>query len=444
MENHQAATLRARDVLARPFSSSLLHLICQGIVVGLITGLIVSVFRWLIDQTLKFLGVVYPFMGTHPWALIPYLLATLLVAGLLGRILKNDLTDLVGSGVPQIEAILLGKHSMNAWSVLWRKFVGGLLAICPGLFLGREGPCIQMGACVGQGLTAVFHTSSTEKKFLLGCGVAAGLSAAFSAPLAGVLFLLEEITFSFKPRGWVTALAASIAADYVTTFFFGAKPCLYLPLKANLPQGSYGWLIIFGIIIGALAFGYQYCLLNLHWWYGKAAKFPKYYHCAIPLLLVIPIGLWNAKILGGSHVFITVITQLKPTANWQSLIATLLIFLAVRFVFSMISYGASVPGGIFMPILVLGALIGAICAVLLIHAGLIPASCYLNMIVITMAAYFGAIEEAPFTAITLLTEMVGTVDQVLPMIILTFTAYVTSHLLGGRPIYAALREEMQF
>jgi H+/Cl- antiporter ClcA len=97
-----------------------------------------------------------------------------------------------------------------------------------------------------------------------------------------------------------------------------------------------------------------------------------------------------------------------------------------------------------MPILALGALIGAFVAVLLIHQHLLPAACYVNMVVITMAAYFGAIEEAPFTAVTLLCEMVGTVDQALPMVVLTFVAYVTSNLLGGQPIYAALRREMRF
>ena len=78
----------------------------------------------------------------------------------------------------------------------------------------------------------------------------------------------------------------------------------------------------------------------------------------------------------------------------------------------------------------------------MIHQGAVPTSCYLNLVVISMAAYFGAIEEAPFTAITLLTEMVGSVDQVLPMTILTFITYITSNLLGGQPIYVALRREI--
>ncbi len=441
MDNNQSTVKRARDVLNKPMSIAFISLILKGIVVGLLTGFIVGIFRWIIDHTMKLLTIIYPIMAQHHQLLIPYIFITLLIVFLLSRILKPFLLDLVGSGVPQIEAILLNEHQMKAWSVLWRKFVGGLLAICPGLFLGREGPCIQMGACIGQLFGEHMKIDEKEKRFLLGCGVAAGLSAAFSAPLAGVIFLMEEITFNFQPQGCITALAAAIAADFVTILFFGVRPCLYLPVHATLPKESYLWLLFLGVLIGLLAFLYQYTLLNLRWWYSKI-KFPNIYHSVIPLLLVIPIGLWNAKILGGSHDFITYIASLNKDNHLTSLLGLLIIFFIIRFCFSMISYGASVPGGIFMPILVLGSLIGAIAGVIMIHQNVIPASCYLNLVVISMAAYFGAIEEAPFTAITLLTEMVGSVDQILPMTILTFIAYITSNLLGGQPIYASLRKEM--
>lgn len=437
----QLTVKRARDVLQRPRIFAFLSIIGKGIIIGLITGLIVSIFRWIIDHTLQGLYIVYPWMADHQLFLIPYVIGSICIAWLLSKLLKPALTDLVGSGVPQIEAILLNEHRMNAADVLWRKFVGGLLAICPGLFLGREGPCIQMGACVGQLCGDHFQGSQAEKRLLLECGVAAGLAAAFSAPLAGVIFLVEEITFDFHPQACVTALAAAIAADFVTILFFGTKPCLYLPMQANLPTSSYGWLVLLGIIVGILAFIYEYTLLNLRWWFSKI-KLPRTMHSLIPLLLVIPIGLWNAKILGGSHNFVTTVVSMTTHQPQLQLLGILVTFLIIRFAFSMISYGASVPGGIFMPILVLGAIIGAIAGVIMIHWQLIPTTTGINIIVITMAAYFGAIEEAPFTAITLLAEMVGSVDQILPMAILTFVAYITSNLLGGTPIYEALRKEM--
>ena len=106
----------------------------------------------------------------------------------------------------------------------------------------------------------------------------------------------------------------------------------------------------------------------------------------------------------------------------------------------MLSYGSSVPGGIFMPILVLAALLGIICANIMIKLQIILPMYFPHILVISMAAYFGAIEKA----IMLLTEMIGTIQQVLPMIIVTFVAYYILDILGGKPIYEALRLQMNY
>ena len=439
----------AKQVLAKPFTSNFFFIFLQGIMIGMITGLIVGTFRWIIDHTMKFLFFIYPLMRQKPIYLIPYVIATLLIVFILGQVIKPVLNNITGSGVPQVEAVMLNENKMNWWSILWRKYVGGLLAICPGLFLGREGPCIQMGAMVGQAFGEnLFHDDPDDLKRLQGCGIAAGLSAAFSAPLAGVFFLVEEITFNFTPKEVLTALAAAMSSDLMTLFFFGTQPCLYLPLEKSLPLTSYWFVTIMGVALGLLAHLYQYCLLSLKPVYSKLTKIPKIYHSIIPLLLVIPIGLWNATLLGGSHDFISSLFEPIFMKNIQtgtlSLMLLPLIWFIVRFIFSMISYGASVPGGIFMPILVLGALLGVIFAVIMIHFNIAPKRCYGIIIVTSMCAYFGAIEKAPFTALTLLTEMVGSVEQIFPMLITTFIAYFVLDLLGGKPIYAALRIQMNY
>ncbi len=439
----------AKQVLAKPFTSNFFFIFLQGIMIGMITGLIVGTFRWIIDHTMKFLFFIYPLMRQKPIYLIPYVIATLLIVFILGQVIKPVLNNITGSGVPQVEAVMLNENKMNWWSILWRKYVGGLLAICPGLFLGREGPCIQMGAMVGQAFGEnLFHADLDDLKRLQGCGIAAGLSAAFSAPLAGVFFLVEEITFNFTPKEVLTALAAAMSSDLMTLFFFGTQPCLYLPLEKSLPLTSYWFVTIMGVALGLLAHLYQYCLLSLKPVYSKLTKIPKIYHSIIPLLLVIPIGLWNATLLGGSHDFISSLFEPIFMKNIQtgtlSLMLLPLIWFIVRFIFSMISYGASVPGGIFMPILVLGALLGVIFAVIMIHFNIAPKRCYGIIIVTSMCAYFGAIEKAPFTALTLLTEMVGSVEQIFPMLITTFIAYFVLDLLGGKPIYAALRIQMNY
>ena len=266
----------ASEILHRPFASNFLKRIGRGTAVGMATGLIVTTFRKIIDDTLQGLNVIYPYMRTHYLTLGAYLIGTVILWLIMSRLLKNHLFDIVGSGVPQVEDILHDEHWMSWRSVLWRKYVIGLMAICPGLFLGREGPCIQMGAAIGQGLAEkCFKSSRHETKVMIACGIAAGLSAAFSAPLAGALFLLEEITYTFESQTWLTALTAAIASDLVTLLFFGTRPCMWLPVTYRLPPATYLPLALFGILLGILAWFYQYCLINIHCWYGKISWLPR-------------------------------------------------------------------------------------------------------------------------------------------------------------------------
>ena len=439
----------AKQILRKPFSSQMSYRLFRAISVGLITGLIVSIFRWIIDHTMQFLYFIYPKMVAQPLWLVPYVILMIIISLVLGKITKPYLSEVIGSGVPQVEAVYLGENKMPWWPILWRKFVGGLLAICPGLMLGREGPCIEMGAMIGQGLAEkTFKLDSEQSTELLECGVAAGLSAAFSAPMAGAMFLVEEISFSFRPKKVVAVLAASFSADFMTILFFGNRPCLYLPVRGYFPIYAYWTLPLIGILLGLLAYVYQYVLLSLKPWFSKIKKIPAAYHSIIPFLLIIPIGLWNAQLLGGSHVLITDLFNHKADMQlllgpWSLVLIPIILF-GVRFVFSILSYGSSVPGGIFMPILVLGALLGMICANAMIKTHIIPSMYFVHVLVISMAAYFGAIEKAPFTAIMLLTEMVGTVQQTLPLIIVTFVSYYVLDLLGGKPIYEALRLQMNY
>ena len=436
---------QAKDLLRPMGKSPLLQHTGLGILVGIITGLVVGLFRWIIDHTLVLLTIIYPFMKHHPVWLVIYIIAIIVIVWLIAYLVQPYKTDLIGSGVPQLKAILKGRHHMDWWQVLWRKFISGLLTICPGLFLGREGPCIQIGACIGQGVEQHFNHRQSDSKLLLACGAAAGLSAAFSAPLAGVVFLLEEISHSFKAKLWLPALAAAISADLMTFLFFGSQPCLFLPIHHQLPLKVYPWLLLIGVITGIIAYLFQYCLFNLQWWYRKFTIIPKRYHSILPLLLVIPVGLWNPRVLGGSHNLITMVANFSLTKNWPSLLLLLLILVVIRFIGTMIAYGASVPGGIFMPIFVIGSLLGAIAGIILVHSGLIDESGYLTMIAMGMAAFFAAPEGTPFSAILLVTEMVGSIEQVLPMTILIFIAYYTSILLGARPsLYDALLENMNF
>ncbi|WP_273715906.1 chloride channel protein, partial [Leuconostoc mesenteroides] len=165
-------------------------------------------------------------------------------------------------------------------------------------------------------------------------------------------------------------------------------------------------------------------------------RVPKYLYGIVPFILVIPIGILWPNLLGGGN---NLILSLKEAPMTMKMI---IVILLVRFVFSMISYGSGLPGGIFLPILTLGALSGALMAHIFVYLHLMSANYALNFIVIGMAGYFACIGKAPFTAIILIFEMVGSVTHILPLALVSLVAYLVVDLLNGAPIYESLLERL--
>ncbi|MCG6527941.1 chloride channel protein, partial [Vibrio parahaemolyticus] len=145
----------------------------------------------------------------HPDQIILWVILSIITAIIVILLVKSE-PQIKGSGIPQVEGKLSGEIDYNWFSVLWKKFIGGILSVGSGLFLGREGPSIQLGAAVGQGLSQFFEAPKSEEKILISSGASAGLSAAFNAPIAGLLFILEEIHHSFSPLVWLTSFASVI------------------------------------------------------------------------------------------------------------------------------------------------------------------------------------------------------------------------------------------
>lgn len=412
-----------------------LKLILFGVFVGIFSGAVVSSFRWSIGKLLKLFQGLYVSARTSVTTFVLLLFVLIVVGFIVSLMLKRE-PNISGSGIPQVEAQLDGELEVRWWSVLWRKFIGGIISIGPGLFLGREGPAIQLGASVGQGFGELGRLSSpVSKRILIASGAAGGLAAAFNAPLAGSMFVLEEIYHNFSPMVWITALASSVSSNLVALYVFGLTPVLSIPYKFSLPINMYWHLIVLGIILGLLGRLYQVVLLEMPSLYAKT-KIPRSFQGLLPLILLLPIGMLFPQYIGGGNGLIVALSNMKV-----SLIVLFGIFV-LRFVFSMISYGSGLPGGIFLPILNLGAMIGALYAVFMHQIGLLPISFESNLIIFAMAGYFACISKAPFTAIILVTEMVGSLGHLMPLVVISLVAYIVVDILNGSPIYEALKEKL--
>lgn len=407
----------------------------KGILVGLLAGFIVSLFRLAIGLILKQVKIIYLFLTQQPQWLIGWILLSVVLAIFLGNLIHSE-PNIKGSGIPQVEGQLQGTVELHWWPVLWKKFIGGILAIGSGLFLGREGPSIQLGAMTGQGVNQLFKGKRMDEKILLSSGASAGLSAAFNAPLAGLLFVLEEVHHNFSPLIGLTSLASAVTANFVSLNFFGLKPILDIGSLTPLPLSEYGHLLVLGFLLGLFGLMYQKVLLLLPHLYGKIPCLSAKYYSIVPFLLIIPIGLFAPDLLGGGNELIIQLGLFSPTIG---ILASLFI---LRFIFSMVSYGSQLPGGIFLPILTLGAILGSLYGNLAVEfVGMDPI--YISsFIVLSMAGYFTAIGKAPLTAIILVTEMVGSLNQLMPLAVVSLVSYTIADLTGAKPIYEALLERL--
>lgn len=406
-----------------------LKLVFEGIAVGIITGLLVVLYRYSLEKAVIVLNEIYKILLRQP-QLIPVWMVVLALIGYgLGMLVKHE-PMISGSGIPQVEGVLQGKLKMTWWRVIIGKFVGGILAIGSGLSLGREGPSVQLGSAVGQGFSKVFKRIKIEEKYLITSGASAGLAAAFNAPLAGVMFALEEVHRNFSPLVLLSALSAALSADYVSSGFFGLKPVFNFKNLSILPLKYYFYVIILGVILGLLGVVFNKTLLKAQNLYSKLKFVPKEFRIIIPLFVSVILGLFLPQVLGGGHELILSLV----TASDASL-KFLFLVLLVKFFFTMISYGSGAPGGIFLPLLAIGALIGSVYSFILVHLFNFDNIFTINFIILAMAGYFTAIVRAPITGTILITEMTGSFNHLLSIAMVSITAYIIADILGSKPIY---------
>ncbi|WP_141749254.1 ClC family H(+)/Cl(-) exchange transporter [Globicatella sp. HMSC072A10] len=407
-----------------------------GIVVGAISGVIVSAFRFGIGIIYSQVGELYHQMKGNTLITVLWLMASLILGWLLSIVTKTD-KDIKGSGIPQVELQMHGKLSMNWWSVLWKKFTVGTLAIGSGLMLGREGPSIQLGSVVGLGLSQTLKLDDRTKKALIACGASAGVAAAFNAPLAGLMFSIEELYKKMNHQIILMILTSSLTAHQVSAKVFGHQPTLMLLNEHAFPPNQYYWLVALGFFLAFGGYFYSKITLSLPTIFKVCfSLINKHYYGLIPLVLIIPLGIFFPFLLGGGGPLILFLLN-----NHFSL-SMLILFLLLRFTFSMLSFGSGLPGGIFLPILSLGALHGLVFATIATQYFDFPEGFLSYLVMFSMAGYFASISKAPFTAILLVTEMVGGMTQLVPIAICVLVSYFVATLLGVQPIYEVLAERL--
>jgi len=409
-------------------------LILEGIAVGSIVGLVIALFRIMIVKADHARQIAVHLVKVRPVYAFAVLLLLVLIAWILDKLIRFE-PDISGSGIPQIEGELKGLEDQNWRKVLAAKFAGCVLAIGGGLALGREGPSIQLGGMIGKGFARRKNALLTEERMLMSCGAGAGLAAAFGAPLAGVLFALEELHKNFSAEVLVSTMAASAVADYIAVNIIGLRPVFDFDVEHRIPLRLYWAVVLLGVILGILGVIYNKLLDKMQDFFDKFDS--KFISIGIMLVISFLMMFIYPTVLGSGNNLVKVISDGKFT-----LMALAVLFVAKLF-FSTGSFGTGTPGGIFLPLLVIGAITGGLYSTFLSTAFGVEEYYIKGFVIIAMAGFFSAIVRAPITGVILITEMTGNFMTLLSLVSASLVAYVVADLLGGEPVYDQLMHRRQ-
>lgn len=410
------------------------RVLLDGVLVGLAAGLVAIAYRLALGYIGHFSSQMFTWAKSNVLYSALLVMAFVVLGVVIGYLVKwMPLSS--GSGIPQIQGEVLGVVNMHPKRLIFAKFLGGSLANLGGLSLGREGPSIQLGGAAGKLVSQLLKRNNNEERYLISAGASAGLAAAFNAPISGTLFTLEEMHKNFSPLLLVPSLLASVTADYLSKNVFGLQPVFSFTVEEALPLNYYAWLILLGICCGIIGAFFNFSLLKGQDIYKKL-PLNKTYWPVIALLISIVFAFTFPYVLGGGH------DIMEEIAEHPMAVGMLIAILLLKIVFTSISYGSAAQGGIFLPVLVIGGVTGALVLESLGTFGFIPKEYYINFIILAMAGVLTGVIRSPILSVLLVTEMTGSFLHISSLCFVVITAYLTAELLKSKPIYESLLERL--
>ncbi|MEH2272354.1 MAG: chloride channel protein [Nostoc sp.] len=404
--------------------------IAEACVIGLVAAL-----------SAVFLKVGSGWLGTwrvHSTHFVPTWLALpaigLILGFVAGWLVDRLAPEAYGSGIPQVKATLANVPMTLSWRVAAVKLLSAMIAIGSGMTLGRQGPTVQVGAGLAAGLSRWVPTSPDHRRQMIAAGAGAGLAAAFNAPIAGVLFIVEELLQDLSGLTLGTAIIASFIGGVISRLLGGGSLDLNLQLTESSSQFSIPeipFFVLLGILAGLLGALFNRGLIF-------SIKFYKRLHISLPLRVAL------AGFISGVVVAMLPTSFRDNTGLRESLITggahptVAAIAFAAQFILTLIAFGSGAPGGLFAPSLILGSCLGHIIGVCELYiTGVGSPTTYA---LAGMGGFFSAVSKVPITAIVIVFEMTTDFNLVLPLMIVSVAAYLVADKVVPGSLYEKLLE----
>jgi CIC family chloride channel protein len=406
-----------------------------SVLLGLCTGVLASLFQLTIEKLDQGLAWFYNLLSYHelPVGLISALISMSMVF-IAWFLVKNIAPEAAGSGVQEIEGTLLHERPIFWKRLLPVKFIGGVLAISAKMVMGREGPTIQMGGNLGQMFGIWFGLNRHRRDTLIAAGSAAGLAAAFNAPLAGVLFVMEEMRnqFNYSFTNFKMVIICCVFSTIALQLIVGPQPAIQMEVFPLPSLSSLSLFLLFGLLIGLAGWIFNVVLMRTLTLIDKVSPIHKKYYILTVGLVVGFLAYIHPAVVGSGYGIISQALIMSPAMN---VLCGLILF---RFITTMLSYSTGVPGGIFAPLLALGTLFG-LAFFHLVQWLSMDSSIHPGMFAVAgMGALFAAAVRSPITGVVLVVEMTQNYSLILPLMITCITATTVVQLAHNDPIYTQL------
>lgn len=406
------------------------------IVAGILAGIVGSAFRVALTAADDFRIAVVEFF--HAWPLVGWIVPVLgaALAVVIARYLVVLVPEAAGSGVQRVEAAVRSEMESDRIRVVPTKFIGGTLAIGSGLALGREGPTVQMTAAIGNKLADSAKVSNDDALSVQSSLAGAGLAVAFNAPLSGVIFVVEELTKSVRMKVIGMTLLATGFAVGVMRLLLGTKHDFTVTATAGPGPFEIPMFIVFGLLVGLLGALYSRTVVYFLDLFSKFSRVPLLVRAGIVGGAVGLLGWFLPGVVGGGD------NLTQQTLNGATPLIVVAGIVVIRWFLGPVSYSISAPGGLFAPLLVLGAGIGALFGGMVMWVSSDLFGNPVTYALVGMAGLFAAVVRAPITGIALVVEMTATTNQFIPLMLGTAAAVIAAAVVKSEPIYDTLRHRL--
>lgn len=414
----------------------LLPVLARSAVAGAVVGVLVTLFNLLLELGSEFALLIGENLETAP-AYIPLFVAGMLGIAVFMYFFTKKLPEGKGSGIPRTEAMMCGKKELVWWRLCIATVIGSFVSFLSGIPVGAEGPSVQFGGGLGAGIEeAGGGRNRFMRRYVGTSGIAAGVAGAFIAPCTGIIFAMEEVQRKFNPL-MAAACCTSVIYAYeirvllggalgMKSVFFAAESVAALPF-------DYLWVVLFiGLFAALSARLFNIAILKADSMSARS-KTPAYVPLLILFAVVAAVNVLLPDNIGSGSVIISGIINMEY--GWGEI----LVLFAVKFALVVMVFRAAPTGGMMVPMLAIGTMLGALTGFMCEAIGMPPS--YVPVVaLITMAAFFGSCIKAPITVFALFLETTHCFDAALPLALAVLVAYAVSVAMKQPALYDTLWE----